>query len=242
MELFSTIIEEVRAFVASRAAVCSVITAARPWPIGGPRNIVLADDIAVELGSPQMESLSCILWTDQHTKLNDGALTIIGPDIAAARGSLPFGKIVLVGVDGFDAENTYDRARELEGARYNLDLQGYMIRAVSQYQREWCRISREAARQGFCFEVLAGALMTELRKLPYVREVEMICVTSSPEDVRELQRIIKDVGRIIGAMNKMASELDADCTDCEFQDVCDEAEELKGMRERMRKKRESVHA
>lgn len=241
MELFERSLVDIGAFLAGKPSRVWETKAALSWPAGGSRNIVLAEDMAVELGSPSMESLACMLWTGDVKSIKDGRITLIGPDIQAAAKELPFGKIVLLGVTGFDEDNTYDRYRELEEIRYGLDLKGYMLRAVSQYMREWGRISNEALHNGFSFEILGSQLIDAYRKMPYVSSAECIFVTSSTKDVMTLQAITKDVGRLIGAMNKMAAEMDYDCQDCEYQDVCDEAVELKEMRERIKQKREAGH-
>ena len=112
-----------------------------------------------------------------------------------------------------------------------------MIRAVSQYQREWSRISREAVQKGFSFEVLGSALREEYLKKSFVHTVEFLFVTSSSEDVGELQEITKNVGRKISALNKMLSEIDPDCDECEYNDVCDEVDGFKDMRKTRDEKR-----
>jgi CO dehydrogenase/acetyl-CoA synthase beta subunit len=105
-----------------------------------------------------------------------------------------------------------------------------MIRAVSQYQREWSRISNEALGNAFSFDILGSALREEYLKKSFVHAVEFLFVTSSGEDVSQLQEITKNVGRTISALNKMLNEIDPDCDECEYNDVCDEVGELKGMR------------
>ena len=55
-------------------------------------------------------------------------------------------------------------------------------------------------------------------------------VTSSVDDITELQETAGRVGRIISAMNKMLEEMAFDCDECEYVDVCDEVEELGKMR------------
>ena len=236
--MFDSTIRDIRSFVADREdkRIWNVQTG-HPWPEGGNRNIVLKEDMGLELGSLDTESLSCILWTGTPGLIHDGSITLVGPDISESYGgSLPFAKIVLARVSGFNDENTYERYRDMELLRYTLDLRGYMLRAVSQYQREWCRISRDAIEGGFSFDILGTALMNMFREKPYVDAVEIICVTSSAEDVRQLKGITRDTSRVIGAMHKMAEEGDFDCDACEYQDVCDDAGELKKMREaRMRK-------
>lgn len=239
MDLFGETFVNVRNYVRGKNCLSLVTTEQKnAWPSGKGRNVVLSDEMAVELGSPQKNSVSCLIWTEKPDLVFDGKISLIGPDIKESSGkSLPFGKIVLMGVSGFDEENTYDRYKEMEAVRYSLDLKGYMIRAVSQYQREWSRISREALQKGFSFDVLGAALREEYLKKDYIHAVEILFVTSSAGDVGELQEMTKNVGRTISALNKMLSEIDPDCDECEYNDVCDEVGELKSMRKTHDEKR-----
>jgi CO dehydrogenase/acetyl-CoA synthase beta subunit len=232
MELFEQTFSDIRNYVEGKNCKSWVMTQRKvAWPSGKGRNVVLSDEMAVELGSPQMNSVSCLIWTEKADLVRDGKVSLVGPNIKESNGkSLPFGKIVLVGVSGFDEETTYDKYKEMETIRYSLDLKGYMIRAVSQYQREWSRISKEALEKDFSFDILSSALREEYLKKSYVQAVEFLFVTSSGEDVSQLQEITKNVGRTINALNKMLNEIDPDCDECEYNDVCDEVGELKGMR------------
>jgi CO dehydrogenase/acetyl-CoA synthase beta subunit len=236
MELIDRTIRDLRVFMEGLPGRMVPLPSA-PWPQGGPRNIVLGEDVGLELGNPRDESVACILWSDDLGIVNDGAFTLVGPDFPESTGkTLPFGKVVLVGVEGFNEDTIYERCMQLDHLRYNIDKEGFMLKAVSQYQREWCRISKQALKRGFSAGHLAEALMQELRATPYVRSVELIFLTSSPQDVRKLREIVNPAVRLIAAMDKMAGEMDFDCDSCEFEDVCDEAEELKGMRERAKMK------
>ena len=239
MELFGETLTDIRNYIEGKKCQSRVTTQQKnDWPSGKGRNVVLSEDMALELGNPQMNSVSCLIWTSNLDLIRDGKISLIGPDIKESNGkSLPFGKIVLAGVSGFDEESAYDKYKEMESVRYSLDLKGYMIRAVSQYQREWSRISKEAVQNGFSFEVLGSALREEYLKKDYIHAVEFLFVTSSAEDVGELQEITKNVGRTISALNKMLSEIDPDCDECEYNDVCDEVDELKGMRKKRDEKR-----
>jgi CO dehydrogenase/acetyl-CoA synthase beta subunit len=239
MELFGETFLDIRNYIEGKnCRSLAVAEQNNAWPLGKGRNVVLSDEMAVELGSPQMNSVSCLIWTQKPDLIRDGKINLIGPDIKdSPEKSLPFGKVVLIGVSGFDEESAYDKYKEIEAVRYSLDLKGYMIRAVSQYQREWSRISREAVQKGFSFEVLGSALREEYLKKSFVHAVEFLFVTSSGEDVGELQEITKNVGRKISALNKMLSEIDPDCDECEYNDVCDEVDELKGMRKTRDEKR-----
>lgn len=242
MELFETTIECIKRFVQDHDEKRSWTAPEKTsWPEGGNRNIVLKENMGLELGSPETQSLSCILWTEKTDLIHDGAITLAGPDISESYGkSLPFAKIVLVAVEGFTEENTYERYQDMELLRYQLDLRGFMLRAVSQYMREWCRISREAIIKGFSAQILGSALMTLFHEKSYVKAFEVIFLTSSMDDVKRLKEITEPSQKIIAAMNKMAEDFDFDCASCDYQDVCNEADVLKGMRDKLRNKSREV--
>jgi len=191
--------------------------------------------VGLELGNPQKASVASSIWTDDSDTIDDDSITLIGPDIGESQeNSLPFGKIVLVEVEGFSEENTYHRYLEIEGVRHDLDLKGYMIRAVSRSQKEWCRISKEALERGFSFNILGAASIEKLKERPYIRKAELIYVTSCTEDVKSIQAIVNPAIRVISAMNKMVNEMDLDCTTCEYSDVCNEIQMLMDMRMKLK--------
>jgi len=236
MELIDRTIRDLRSFVANLPGG-SIPMPTSSWPSGGPRNIVLGEDVGLELGNPRDESVACVLWSHDPAAVRDGALTLVGPDLPESTGkALPFGKVVLVGVEGCNEDNIYERCMELDHLRFNIDLEGFMLKAASQYQREWCRISKRALGTGFSFGYLAAALMEELKAVPYVFSAELIFVTLSSQMVREMREIVNPAMRMIAAMDKMASEMDFDCDECEYEDVCDEADILRGMRDRLKEK------
>ncbi|MBP7739010.1 MAG: hypothetical protein KA369_23770 [Spirochaetes bacterium] len=246
MKLFEEIIDDLRSWIesvkGSPHGYEERIAVFRPWPAGERGNIVMQRDTAVELGNPRDGSASFLLWTEDQALVRDGHLTLVGPEVAGKAGArLPLGKAVILAVEGFTEENCYDRHREIELMRYDMNLKGYMMRAVSQYLREWSRISREAVAEGFSLEILAAALMDRYRTLDYVRAVETIIVTSSSEDVLSLQRIGERAVRLIGAMNKMAGEMSFDCGTCDYTDVCGEVSGLRSMRETLRGREKAAY-
>jgi CO dehydrogenase/acetyl-CoA synthase beta subunit len=119
----------------------------------------------------------------------------------------------------------------LEWSQYISDrIEGYMIRSVPQ--RIWSRVSKEAIERGFCFEVLGKALMGIIKsELPLVESIEMLFVTSSKQDVDELEIIAKQVekishdlkkGKFIAGDKGDYSCIDGlDCSLCQDKPVCD---------------------
>ncbi|HPW69541.1 MAG TPA: hypothetical protein PLA82_08765 [Deltaproteobacteria bacterium] len=238
MELFPSHILRIREFLESipdrkifRARL------SRSWPEGGGKDVVLMGDVGVELGSPETESCSVLLWTGDASLVRDGVVSLIGPDLAEARQkSMAFGKIVLLHVEGFTEENTFHRYREMEQMRFLLDLKGYMLRATSQYQREWCRVSRDALEKGFCLSILGSSLMRVFRELDYCKGMEIVFITEDRDTIRKVREMTRDTSRIIAAMNKMADEMSFDCDECDYRDVCNDADYLKKMRTVYRRK------
>lgn len=246
MELFEGVIHDIRGWINglrdSPRGFTEAAAVNRPWPAGERGNIVLRRDTALELGNPRDESASFMVWTGNPALVRDGMITRIGPDVAGHDGDgLPLGKAVILSVDGFTEDNCYERHREIELARYDVNLKGYMMRAVSQYMREWSRISRQAIADGFSLGILAAALMERYRRIGYVRGVEVLVVTSSPDDVRSLRGVGERAMRLIGAMNKMARELSFDCGTCDYTDVCGEVSELRSMRDARRGKERTAY-
>ncbi len=213
------------------------------WPSEKDRNLVLGQDTAVELGNPKDGSTSFLMWVNDPAEIKNGRITVVGQDLPQLQGKqVSFGKIVIVDAADFNEENTYDRYREMELLRYDIHLKGYMMRGVSQQQREWSRVSKEAVSNGFSFQHLGGALIDQFSKMPYVRSVETIFITSSKEDVLEMQAVSNSVGHLISAMNKMAEEMSFDCDTCEYNDVCGDVEELRSMRDSLKSRETADNA
>jgi len=239
MGIFTGALREVRAFMKdaegrNKREFASLTGSV--WPAGGDKNLVMAADVGVELGNPQEESVSFVLWTEEISEIHDGRITLIGPDIPESRSqSRPFGKVILLSGRGFDEGNTYERYRQLDGLRFDLDLKGYMLRAASVYQKEWIRISRVAVEDGFSFRILGTELIHLFRRMDYIDAAEVLFVTSGPEDMTPLKGIATGAGRIIAAMGKMVDEWSMDCDACEYEDVCNAVEDLKRMRDQLMK-------
>ena len=242
MQLFDSIINDVRRYIDLQHTKGIVREFQYGpdlfWPPAGNRDIVLQSNVGVELGSPSGQSVSFLVWTHNTSLVRDGLITLVGPDINECKKRyLPFGKVAIIGGSGFTEENAYERYREMESQRYEISLKGYMMRAVSQYMREWSRVSKEAVTQGFSFSRLGSALTEKLKQKAYIDSVEILFVTSSNEAVGELKGIGERAMRYINAMRKMTEDMDFDCRSCEYKDVCSDAGELRAMRDYLKRSR-----
>lgn len=235
MRVFNEAIEQLRDFVRSREHRSWKREKSTPWPTGGRRNLVLGEDVGCELGHPRRASLSSLLWTEDPNRIHGDVITLIGPDLGESlEASLPFGRIALVEVHAWDQEDPYPMYLEMEALRHEVDLKGYMIRAVSGAQNEWCRISKDAVAGGFRFAVLGAALIEKLKERPFVRKAELLYVTSCEEDVKSIQTMVNPTLRMIRAMRKMDHAEVLDCDTCEYSDVCSEIRLLTDRRKKRR--------
>lgn len=206
------------------------------WPVGNRGNLVLSHDTGVELGNPRDASASFFLWRNTTTDTPVHRIMLAGPDLPdCSGGRLPFGKVVLLEGNGFDADTAYARYRALDGVRYSVDLNGYMMRAVSQYQREWSRVSRTALEKGFSFKVLGSALINAYCEFSYIDSVTVLFVTLSTETVAALTAIGDQAGRVISAMHKITEDISFDCDSCAYADVCSEVSALRAMHRNLKK-------
>jgi len=203
--------------------------------------VILRSDTFTELGSPDAGSVSFMLWTDDPSLLQDGRITLIGPDIPQSEdASLPFGQVLLVGGEGL-SEGEHG---ELERSQHVGDqIEGYMIKSVPR--RTWSRVSREAVAKGFNFETLGGALVAVYKSaVPKIEAMEVLFVTSARQDLEPLQKIAEQVQEIAENIVKdtwKAKGYDIecfsayDCDSCPDKAVCDDIKGIIKVRKKTKK-------
>ena len=208
--------------------------------------LVLRGDTFVELGNPSTGSCAFVLCTDNPSLVRNGRITLIGSDIQEMpAASQPFGQILIVGGKRLHDDNH----QALSQNQYISDqIEGYMVRSSSE--RIWSRVSKDTAKKGFCFEILGRALMSIYRsQVPEVQTMEVIFVTSSKEDLRQLDNIaiqVKKIGDDIARQKWKSKGFDIvectlgwNCSSCKDKPVCDNVRELITVRKKRSRKPKS---
>jgi len=237
MGLFDQPLNEIRAYIDGkyRDGLARELPFTPVIPRADSTQVILSEDTGLELGNPGMASRSLLLW-DSGDGLADGRITLVGPDFPESdSASLPFAQVLIVGGDFSDE---YDCYRDLRDATYNIRLRGFMTRVFPGRQSIWCRVSKEALAGGFSAQILGSSLIQALKQLDFVRGAEVLMVTSSKGDVDELAGPADKVLDIVEALIKMYEEMNFDCEECEYVEVCDEVVELRQIRERLKTERE----
>ena len=232
MGLFDEQLTEIKRFIAEARRGGKVrefrAFSAPPWP--AELSLILEEDTAIELGNPRTASLSLLLWSEGHA-VEDGLISLVGPDVGeVTERSIPFAQVIIVRGSFEDEYESYQRLRD---AVYDTRLSGFMVRALPSRQSLWCRVGREAFKQGFSLRYLGAALAKSVKEVPSASGVEVLFVTSSTDDVERLGGAAGGARRIIEAMMKMYEEKSFDCETCDYRDVCEEVMELKKIREKL---------
>ena len=164
-------------------------------------NIVLKSETFLELGSPSTGSCAMTLYTNNTTILQDGEITLIGPDVGEAKGSeLPFGQVIMAAGKEISDNDYHTLYRYINVS--NL-IQGYMVKSTSE--NIWSRISYKAAENGFNFKLLGASISKQIKtELPKVTSVNILFVTSNREDVLWLHQIGTEVMEIAKRIKDLA--------------------------------------
>lgn len=236
MGLFDQPLKEIRSYIEDKrgGGLAREFAFTPVLPHADGPQIILSEDTGLELGNPGFASRSLLLW-DSSGNVEDGRITLVGPDFTeATTTSLPFAQVIMVGGDFSDE---YDCYRDLRDATYGLRLRGFMTRVFPGRQSIWCRINKEALESGFNAQILGSSLIQSLKKLDFVDSAQVLLVTSSKEDVEELSQTADKVMDIVEALIKMYEEMNFDCEECDYVEVCDSVLELRQIRERLQAER-----
>ncbi len=209
-----------------------------PVKVGPNANpgIIMMSDTAVELGNPLAGSSAFVLWTQDASAINDGKITLVGPDIPESQGeSLPFGQIIMVG-----GKKLVDKHHEslIHNQYVGYQIEGYMLKSAPD--KIWGRVSKDAAEKGFDFQTLGKAMMSIFKAdEPSVEAVEIVFITCGKDEVKQLNSIseqIKKISREIIKENWKVKgydiECDFDCSSCGDKPVCDDIRKVVAVRKK----------
>jgi len=208
----------------------------------GPKDkpdIILRGDTFAELGNPLAGSCAFVLWTDNPSLIHNGRITLIGPDIPESSGaSLPFGQVLMIGGKEFLDK---DHESLLQYQYVSDQIEGYMIKSAPD--RVWTRVGKKAAEKGFNFETLGKALLGICKsEEPRVEAMEILFVTSSKEDVKQLDNLAVQINKISRDIIKenwkvrgYDIECASDCSSCGEKVVCDNIRDVIAVRKKEKK-------
>jgi CO dehydrogenase/acetyl-CoA synthase beta subunit len=205
----------------------------------GETDIILAEDMAVELGHPSTASQAIVLSSHRAGLVDHGRISIVGPDVDEidAADRRPLGQIVMLGLREAEAPDPF----AMDNTQYLIRrLPGYMVRSVPG--RLWARIGRKALEAGLTLKTVGSALIAAYtHDFEAVEGAEVVFVTSCAEDVEALGGIANEARILAGQHKKLvlgadgeAECPDLDCESCEDRSLCDELRDIVVKRRRRR--------
>jgi hypothetical protein len=193
--------------------------------------IIFREDTQLELGHPSAGSCSAALATHDASLVEDGRITLVGPDVGETDQTvLPFAQIAVSRCDGAIEDVCAAMDRVLHAS---AQIDGYMLRSVPDLI--WARVSKEAARSGFSLRGLGLRLIDSLNtECDGVRQSEIFFVTSGREEVAELKKIVDPTRTTLRKLQTFGRKEDGtyecdtalDCEECPEKPVCDTIREV----------------
>ncbi len=236
------LVERVRAFLADREEKTRSVHAPYDSAVlesrfgftdrgKGKAEVILAEDMAVELGHPSTSSRSIVVSTHRPELVRHGQISMVGPDLDGIDPDerCPVAQVVMLAFRDGKTPDPFD----IDGTQYLVRrLPGYMVRSVPG--KLWIRISEDARTSGLTLETVGSALIAAYsRDFDAIEKVEVAFVTSCREDVDALAQIAREADILAGKHKKLALGADGEveCTDlncetCDEKPVCDDLRDI----------------
>jgi len=204
----------------------------------GKAEIVLSEDTAVELGHPSAGSLSMVLMTNRAANIKDNRITVVGPEVWEMddQTRYPFAQVILLAIDCDTPPDPFeiDRLQFLTNR-----LPGYMVRSVPG--KLWSRISKKGVKAGINLSAIGSAVINAYKhEFENVKAVEVLYVTSSKNDIAELEKVKVEEEILSGQHKKLVLGINGEvectglnCDTCAEKPVCDSLRDIVIKRRKM---------
>ncbi len=206
----------------------------------GSKEIILQDETKLELGGVNKKSFSLIYPLEQIKFINDGIITLIGPEIKEISGeNIDFGLLILIGFKKI-TEKDFDNLRQFNFISNGIE--GFMIRTIPR--RFWCRISEKVLKKNFSFELLGNAIMYLYKEKfgDIISCIEIIFLNSNANLIEDFIHLTSEIHKELNKKwlekieewkKRVDCEYDWDCVECPYIETCDQVKEVLEKRKKM---------
>ena len=229
MELFKSLIKDTQAMLGGAEPKVWEYDPSVAWRDIGNSELVLQKDAAFELGASGRGSANYVLFTSSAELVNKDQILLYGPDLKDIRSDCDFARIVLlrVGVLDSDDEKVYRTLKDIEFAKYHVNLEGYMIRMSPESYREQVRVSKQAMRKSISFRNIGASYIKAYKEDENVLNAMVIFVTAPGFDYKAMKDTAKKANDVTGTLTHILEGLPTDCSVCALKGICDEVEGMK---------------
>jgi acetyl-CoA decarbonylase/synthase complex subunit beta len=136
-------------------------------------------DMYVELGGPDIKEKFELVRVRQGDQVKDGAITVIGPDIADMEPSKSYPIGILIEIAGPELETDFEGVIERRIHEYANYIEGFMH--LNQRYDIWARLSKKAYNRGFTTLKLIGKVLGQLLKneFPIIERLQITFYTDA---------------------------------------------------------------
>ncbi len=194
----------------------------------GDAFVVMDEDTAIELGSPQTDSISRVLLTNRpgFVGRSDGnRIWIGGKDLDKIKSrSVSFLQLILLELEA-NTDPTDSNLHRLKNLTNKIP--GYMTRTVPE--KIWIRVHKRLLKKGFSLYSLGQCLYQNYKdSIDGLKKIDIILAADAPELVNKFKpicvaaKIISDENRKLKwEEDGVVSCEDLNCNSCEEQPTCD---------------------
>ncbi|WP_174591541.1 CO dehydrogenase/CO-methylating acetyl-CoA synthase complex subunit beta [Methanocella conradii] len=167
------------------------------------------NDTYVELGGPDVKEKFELVKVRQSDQVNDGVITVIGPDIADMEPykSYPIG--IMIEIAGPELEPDFEGVIERRIHEYANYIEGFMH--LNQRYDVWIRLSKKAFSRGFTTLKFVGNVLERLLKneFPIIERIQITFYT----DVEKISPVYAEAKSAYEARDARARGLTDDDVD-----------------------------
>ena len=143
-------------------------------------------NLFVELGGQSKPGFELVLYEPDPEKIQDGKVTIIGPDLEELEEGGTYAYAMIYKVYGKQIDKDLEAVIERRNHEYQGYIQGYMH--LNQRAEIWVRISKEAVKRGLksLKQIGRATIMLFKAELPFIEKMEATYITDEEEVVKRL--------------------------------------------------------
>jgi acetyl-CoA decarbonylase/synthase complex subunit beta len=135
------------------------------------------NDMYVELGGPDIKEKFELVRVRPGDQVKDGAMTVVGPDIAAMTPQQKYPLGILIEIAGAGLETDFEGVIERRIHEYANYIEGFMH--LNQRYDIWARLSKKAFNRGFNSLAFVGKVLERLLKneFPIIERMQITFYT-----------------------------------------------------------------
>jgi acetyl-CoA decarbonylase/synthase complex subunit beta len=144
-------------------------------------------DLYVELGGQHKSGFELVLFEPDPEKINDGEVSLIGPDLPEMEEGRQYPYAMIYKVYGEQIEKDLEPVIERRNHEYQGYMQGYMH--LNQRAEIWVRVSKSAVKKGLTSlkQIGKATIMLYKAELPVIEKMEATYITDEGEVLRRLE-------------------------------------------------------